>query len=297
MKSLTSIILISFLVSCGQTENDFEKLSDVEKENLRLRAQAQCLTDNDAAFKNYKKLSAQAMFTSDSYQRNANFRFKLVNDAAATTSEKEGTIQVWNRGSNFITFYMNYTKGGSKDFFFRLDKTQHDAMIDDLKDDFCTRGINATFQTGASISVDGPITVTYKYRTGVSDGKVSDFFDSYTYNFNEPIIFAGFHMKRRQLERPIDADGDIDENDSAATKVNFTSSLAAGALPDWQYDYSNDQRYAQKFCTYQSTSGQYRVSNNPADELGYPLPDTSSGTICPGPTLPSGWNMALTGLP
>lgn len=295
MRSIAFVFLAA-LLSCGRTENAYNQLDGQERENLRLRAQTKCLTENDSAFRNFKKLSAEAMFSSDTFERHANWKFKLVNDASATTNEKEGNIQVWNRGADFIVFYVDYIRGGSKDFFVRLDKAQHDLMIDDLKEDFCTRGTTATFQTGASISTSGPISVTFKYRTGASDSKISDYYDTYSYNFQEPIFFAGFHMKRRQVQRNIDADGDIDETDTNATTTNWTSSLVGGILPEWQYNYDNGLRYAQKFCTFQQVNSQYRVTNNPTDDLGYPLPDVANATICPS-SLPAGWNMDITNQP
>jgi hypothetical protein len=184
----TFILFFFILVGCGESVNNFSKLSEQEKEYLRELGRQQCLKDNKQDFNSFKSQSAEN-FTD--LERGDYYLHEVKSGSTVLRSIK---IQVWKVSSG--TLYFIFTTTTAEDStpvyqFIKVTSSINTEMIDYVANLRCTSGStgvtassnssNITYTKETSVPIEGDKkTVTSK--TNTASYQYLALFGNYTYS-------------------------------------------------------------------------------------------------------------------
>lgn len=186
MKSL--LLLLILLVSCGESVNNFSKLTDEEKEYLRELGRQQCLQDNKQDFNSFKSQSADN-FTD--LERGDYYLHEVKNGSTVLRTVK---IQVWKVSAGNIYFILTTTTAEDSTpayQFVKVSSAINTEMIDFVANERCKSGTsnvtassnssNITYTRETSVPIAGDRKTVTKKTNTVSYQYLA-LFGNYTYS-------------------------------------------------------------------------------------------------------------------
>lgn len=250
----------------------YDRLDAQGQADIQARGTQLCLDANTVIYNRFKT-SSNGVFGSSSWTRGNGFEFLFKN---GTTVERTVQITVWKQTATELFFYITDDQAPG-DYFLRIQKTDNEAMIDDLLAVHCLRPALYVSSAGAN----GPVTMANEYKLPRAPN-TEVYKDTYTLTFDVPAFFANYRINRTKRVE------DIDLNQVGST-ITYTSTLTGKDVVFASDDATDSARYNQKFCTI-NRGAAYRFARERNVE-GFKI-DYSNLTDCPT-TKPVAWNLTI----
>ena len=226
MKTLILLSLLS-LLSCGETVNNFDKLSENEKENLRQRGQQQCLGDNREDFNSFKSQSVEEF---SDLTRGDYYLHEVKNGSTVLRSVK---IQTWNNSAGNL--YLLLTTTTAEDStpvyqFVKLTPTINSEMVDRAATARCSSGTKTDTESITASSNSSTITYTREVTVPIEDERKTVTTKTNTASYQYLALFANYvytqTVKTLTLDDETTDVGDVTTSGTVTVKdpITFTSS-------------------------------------------------------------------------
>lgn len=217
---LTGLLVIS---SCGETVNNFDKLSPNEQANLRQRGQQQCLADNREDFNSYKSQSAEEF---SDLERGDFYHHEVKSGSTVLRTVK---IQTWKNSSGNLYFLLTTTTAEDSTpryQFVKLTPTINSEMVDRAATARCSTGSDGVTASSNSST----ITYTKETTVPIEDERKTVTTKTNTASYQYLALFANYIYTQTVRTLTLDDEttdvGDVTTSGTLTVKdaITFSSS-------------------------------------------------------------------------
>lgn len=233
-------LFLGLIVSCGQTNDIGDKLSQGELDYLRQRAAEKCREESASDYNNFISSSNSNILNFRRDEIEWNLQYKV-----GTNVVKTHKIFVWKRSPNAVYLRILTSESTPKNIFIKFSTTATRDLMNEVKTDGCAGTIGGLLSKASSSGSSVVLGQDDKNFTPNGTETQSKIFRTYSFSAAEPAFF-GF-LKFKYTKQYYDLKGNSVSTPAAETE---SYEVASTAEEDQLSDvYSSNVHYPnRRFC-------------------------------------------------